>query len=164
MAQAPPTQISRPDVSAPNPPEFDDIAKKSKQAFEYLDLTILQWIDERHALKRIYSTAPKDYPVGGEKIMTKGAPWPETVVRRHAAYASFNTEELQATYVDTPAMTAMGVHQCICVPIFDKDGNTIAALNFLAGKDQWDPSMVGKMQDLAKVDGTEAFNKFIASQ
>ncbi|WWC57744.1 uncharacterized protein I303_100278 [Kwoniella dejecticola CBS 10117] len=164
MAQAPPTQISRPDVSAPNPPVFDDIAQKSKEAFDYVDLTILQWIDERHALKRIYSTAPENYPVGGEKIMTKGAPWPETVVKRHEPYASYDTEELQATYVDTPYLTAMGVHQCICVPIFDKSGNTVAALNFLGAKDQWDQSIIPGMQELAKAQGTDAFNRFIASR
>ncbi|WRT63341.1 uncharacterized protein IL334_000246 [Kwoniella shivajii] len=164
MSSAPPTQISRPDVSGPNAPQFEEIAGKAQKSFGYVNFTVLQWIEERHALKRIYSSHPDDYPVGGEKIMTKGAPWPSTVVKARKPYASWNIEEIQSTYVDAPALIALGIHQTISVPVLDDQGNTVAALSFSGVKGQYTEETLKEMQTLAKEDGTQAFNEYLSTQ
>ncbi|WVW78253.1 hypothetical protein I302_100206 [Kwoniella bestiolae CBS 10118] len=158
---APHTEISRPEVSAPNPPEFEIVAQKAKQSFGYINFTVLQWINERHALKRIYSTHPDNYPVGGEKIMTRNAPWPTTVVESRQPYASWNIDELKSTYTDAPWLIELGIHQTICVPIFNEGGRTVAALNFSGGRDQYDHKMLEEMKELAEREGTEAFRAYI---
>ncbi|WVQ69453.1 uncharacterized protein L199_007670 [Kwoniella botswanensis] len=163
MTTAPPTTISRPEVSEPNAPEFDFVAKKAKDSFGYINFTVLQWIDSKHTLKRIYSTHPEDYPVGGEKTMTRGAPWPTTVIKARQPYASWNIEELRSTYVDAPYLIALGIHQTICVPIFDEAGNTVAALNFSGGEDQYDKQILEEMEKIAENEGTEAFRRYIAT-
>ncbi|WWC85469.1 uncharacterized protein L201_000333 [Kwoniella dendrophila CBS 6074] len=165
MSQAPNTLISRPDVSGPNAPEFDAIAKHAKDNFGYLNFTVFEWIEDRFALRRIWSSDPKDYPVNGEKVMPKEAPWPNTVIKQHKSHVSWNSSEIKSTYNDYQALFDLGVHQTLSIPILDeKNEKVIGALNYSAGENQYNENTLKEMEKIAQNEAKQAFLKWQSNQ
>ena len=66
--------------------------------------TVLAWIPARHALRRIHTSHPEEYPVGGEKTMPADAPWPQQVLVRQQPYLGEHPADVAAVFSDWPVI------------------------------------------------------------
>jgi len=99
--------------------------------------TILAWVDDRAALHRVYSNMPQTYPLSGEKVMPRGAPWIGQVVIAQRPYLGRDAAAVAAVFSDHALIASLGCGAVINLPVVD-GGRTLGVLNLFAAEDAYD--------------------------
>lgn len=101
-------------------------------AAEGVILFTLSLVDERAALtRRIHTSHPQDYPMGGVKPMPRDA-WYEACIAARAPFVANSPAEFAALFPDHAQITAMGLGSCVNIPVVAPGDQVIGTVNLLA--------------------------------
>src|SRR6476659_6041212 len=70
--------------------------------------TALQWIPERSSLRRLFTSHPADYPVGGEKTVEISAGWLGTVIEDKKPFLAADLNALRDVFADSELIQRLG--------------------------------------------------------
>ncbi|WP_033262053.1 GAF domain-containing protein [Amycolatopsis vancoresmycina] len=110
--------------------------------------TVLAWIPERRALRRVHSSHPAEYPVGGEKTVEVAAGWLERCITAQEPYFGPGKAAVREIFADHELIESLGCGSIINVPVVD-GGRTLGVLNILDAEGAYDEASVRKAESLA---------------
>ncbi|MFD6067480.1 GAF domain-containing protein [Amycolatopsis lurida] len=110
--------------------------------------TVLAWVPERRALRRVYSSHPVEYPVGGEKTVEVAAGWLERCITGQEPYFGPDSAAVREIFTDHELIDRLGCGAVINVPVVD-GGRTLGVLNLLDAEGSYDEDSVTAARSLA---------------
>ena len=93
--------------------------------------TALQWIPQRSGLKRLFTSHPAEYPVGGEKTVEISPGWLGTVIEEKKPFLAPDLAALREVFSDSGLIQQLGCGAVINVPVLDPDYNVVGVLALL---------------------------------
>jgi hypothetical protein len=112
--------------------------------------TVLAWVPERRALRRVYSSHPDQYPVGGEKTVEVDGGWLDQCINGQRPYLGPDRAAVRAIFADHDLIFELGCGAVVNVPVVD-NGQTLGVLNILDAEGSYDESSVAKVSSLASL-------------
>jgi len=91
--------------------------------------TLMRYHEDSRDSERIYTTHPRQYPVGGRKALNP-TPWTEQVLRRQQPYLGRTAADVQAVFFDHALIATLGCGSVLNVPVV-WDGRTLGTINLL---------------------------------
>ncbi|WP_206788904.1 GAF domain-containing protein [Amycolatopsis sp. MtRt-6] len=110
--------------------------------------TVLAWLPERRALRRVHSSHPAEYPVGGEKTVEVAAGWLDRCITARKPYFGPDRAAVREIFTDHELIESLGCGAIINVPVV-ADGRTLGVLNILDAEGAYDDSSVRVAESLA---------------
>ncbi|WP_410588152.1 GAF domain-containing protein [Amycolatopsis sp. lyj-23] len=110
--------------------------------------TVLAWVPERKALRRVHSSHPAQYPVGGEKTVEVAAGWLARCITAQEPYFGPDRAAVREIFADHDLIESLGCGSIINVPVVD-GGRTLGVLNILDAEGAYDEDSVRKAELLA---------------
>ncbi|WP_410579738.1 GAF domain-containing protein [Amycolatopsis sp. lyj-108] len=110
--------------------------------------TVLAWVPERRALRRVHSSHPDEYPVGGEKTVEVAAGWLERCITGQEPYFGPDSAAVREIFADHELIDRLGCGAVINVPVV-ADGRTLGVLNILDAEGSYDEDSVTMARALA---------------
>ncbi|RSM79701.1 GAF domain-containing protein [Amycolatopsis sp. WAC 01375] len=110
--------------------------------------TVLAWVPERRALRRVHSSHPDEYPVGGEKTVEVAAGWLERCITGQEPYFGPDSAAVREIFADHELIDRLGCGAVINVPVV-ADGRTLGVLNILDAEGSYDDDSVAVARSLA---------------
>ncbi|WET82756.1 GAF domain-containing protein [Amycolatopsis sp. QT-25] len=110
--------------------------------------TVLAWVPERRALRRVHSSHPVEYPVGGEKTVEVAAGWLERCITGQEPYFGPDSAAVREIFADHELIDRLGCGAVINVPVV-ADGRTLGVLNILDAEGSYDDDSVAVARSLA---------------
>ncbi|MFE5506580.1 GAF domain-containing protein [Amycolatopsis japonica] len=110
--------------------------------------TVLAWVPERRALRRVHSSHPVEYPVGGEKTVEVAAGWLERCITGQEPYFGPDSAAVREIFADHELIDSLGCGAVINVPVVD-EGRTLGVLNLLDAEGHYDDDSVAVARSLA---------------
>jgi GAF domain-containing protein len=98
-------------------------------------VTAMRYLEAEQTVERIYSSNPQAYPVGGRKLKRDSA-WSRHVLVEHRVLVSAGDAMLKEHYVDHAAITGLGCHSCVNVPLVS-EGRCIGTMNVCRPQAEW---------------------------
>lgn len=92
--------------------------------------TVLAWVPQRRALRRVHSSHPEQYPVGGEKTVDVAAGWLERCIEQRQPYFGPDAAAVREIFADHELIATLGCGSVINVPVVDGAG-VLGVLNML---------------------------------
>lgn len=92
--------------------------------------TALQWIPERSALRRVFTSHPEAYPLGAEKAVEISPGWLGTVIGDKQPFLAADVEGLKEVFTDVGLIQSLGCGAVINIPVL-KDGRVVGVLALL---------------------------------
>ena len=86
--------------------------------------TVLAWVPQRHAMRRVHSSHPEQYPVGGEKGVEIQGGWLEQCIVRQEPFFGPDRAAVRGVFADHELIDSLGCGAVINVPVVD-DGETL---------------------------------------
>lgn len=93
--------------------------------------TVLQWIPERSSLRRLFTSHPAEYPVGGEKTVEISPGWLGTVIEDKKPFLAGDLASLREVFADSELIQRLGCGAVINVPVLDGGSNVVGVLALL---------------------------------
>jgi hypothetical protein len=91
--------------------------------------TLMRYHADSGDSERVYTTHPRDYPVGGRKPLNP-TPWTEQVLRRQQPYLGRTAADVRAVFFDHALIAALGCGSVLNLPVV-WDGRTLGTINLL---------------------------------
>ncbi|WP_409495329.1 GAF domain-containing protein [Amycolatopsis sp. cmx-11-12] len=110
--------------------------------------TVLAWVPERRALRRVHSSHPEEYPVGGEKTVEVAAGWLDQCITGQEPYFGPDSAAVREIFADHELIDRLGCGAVINVPVVDGD-RTLGVLNILDAEGSYDDDSVTAARSLA---------------
>ncbi|TDD48359.1 GAF domain-containing protein [Nonomuraea terrae] len=110
--------------------------------------TVLAWVPERRALRRVHSSHPEQYPVGGEKTVEVAQGWLATCIEGRRPYLGKDRAAVREIFADHELIESLGCGAVVNVPVVDGD-EVVGVLNLLDAEGRYDESSVAAAQALA---------------
>lgn len=110
--------------------------------------TVLAWVPERRALRRVHSSHPEEYPVGGEKTVEVAAGWLDQCITGQEPYFGPDSAAVREIFADHELIDRLGCGAVINVPVVDGD-RTLGVLNILDAEGSYDDASVTAARSLA---------------
>ncbi|MEU6714351.1 GAF domain-containing protein [Nonomuraea sp. NPDC046802] len=110
--------------------------------------TVLAWIPERRALRRVHSSHPAEYPVGGEKTVEVAQDWLAQCVEARQPYFGRDSAAVREIFADHELIESLGCGSIINVPVVRED-EVLGVLNILDAEGSYDEDSVAKARSLA---------------
>ncbi|GAB3159784.1 GAF domain-containing protein [Amycolatopsis sp. NPDC004378] len=110
--------------------------------------TVLAWVPERNALRRVHSSHPAEYPVGGEKTVEVAAGWLERCITAQEPYFGPDKAAVREIFADHDLIESLGCGAIINVPVVS-GGRTLGVLNILDAEGAYDEDAVAVAGSLA---------------
>ncbi|MFD3494054.1 GAF domain-containing protein [Streptomyces sp. NPDC058690] len=110
--------------------------------------TVLAWLPERRALRRVHTTHPEAYPIGGEKTVEVAGELLEQCIARQLPYLGPDPAAVRAVFADHRTIDALGCGAVINVPVVD-GGHTLGLLSVLDAEGTYDEASVRAVAALA---------------
>jgi GAF domain-containing protein len=98
-------------------------------------------------LKRIWTSEPGAYPVGGAKRKT-GTPWTRHLLGQCQVFVGEGDRALAEVFDDHARIASLDLHAVVNVPIV-RDGRCVATFNVLSRRPRWRPQEVAAIRLLA---------------
>ncbi|MFD5246272.1 GAF domain-containing protein [Amycolatopsis sp. NPDC058340] len=124
------------------------VEDKTRAAIGVRLFTVLAWVPERRALRRVHSSHPVEYPVGGEKTVEVAAGWLERCITGQEPYFGPDSAAVREIFADHELIDSLGCGAVINVPVVD-DGRTLGVLNLLDAEGHYDDDSVAVARSLA---------------
>ncbi|TYB58016.1 GAF domain-containing protein [Nonomuraea sp. PA05] len=112
--------------------------------------TVLAWVPERRALRRVHSSHPEQYPVGGEKTVEVAQGWLATCIEGRQPYFGKDRAAVREIFADHELIESLGCSSIINVPVLGDDGEVLGVLNILDAEGTYDDASVAAAQAIAK--------------
>lgn len=93
--------------------------------------TALQWIPQRSGLRRLFTSHPAEYPVGGEKTVEISPGWLGTVIEDKKPFLAPDLAALREVFSDSELIQQLGCGGVINVPVLDPQSNVVGVLALL---------------------------------
>ncbi|WP_336213813.1 GAF domain-containing protein [Nonomuraea sp. LPB2021202275-12-8] len=110
--------------------------------------TVLAWIPERRALRRVHSSHPESYPVGGEKTVEVAEGWLARCIEAEQPYLGPDRAAVREIFADHELIESLGCGSIINVPVLD-GGEVLGVLNILDAEGAYDEQSVAAARTLA---------------
>ncbi len=110
--------------------------------------TVLAWIPERQALRRVHTSHPEQYPVGGEKSVEIAQGWLATCIEGRRPYLGPDRAAVRGIFADHALIESLGCGAVINVPVVE-DGEVVGVLNLLDAEGAYDDESVAAAEKLA---------------
>jgi GAF domain-containing protein len=110
--------------------------------------TVLAWVPERRALRRVHSSHPAEYPVGGEKTVEVAAGWLARCITAQQPYFGPDRAAVREIFADHDLIESLGCGSIINVPVI-AGGRTLGVLNILDAEGAYDENSVHVAESLA---------------
>ncbi|TDE49764.1 GAF domain-containing protein [Nonomuraea mesophila] len=110
--------------------------------------TVLAWIPGRRTLRRVHSSHPEQYPVGGEKSVEVAQGWLAQCVEGGQPYLGADRAAVREIFADHELIESLGCGAVVNVPVTD-DGRVIGVLNLLDAEGRYDEASVTAARSLA---------------
>ncbi|ABM08048.1 conserved hypothetical protein [Paenarthrobacter aurescens TC1] len=110
--------------------------------------TALQWIPQRSSLKRLFTSHPADYPVGGEKTVEISPGWLGTVIEDKKPFLAPDLEALREVFSDSQLIQQLGCGAVINVPVLDQQHNVVGVLALLDAEGKYTQQSVETAVDV----------------
>ena len=91
--------------------------------------TLMRYHAHSGESERLYTTHPREYPVGGRKALNPTA-WTEQVLRRQQPYLGRTPADVQAVFFDHALIAALGCGSVLNLPVV-WDGRVLGTINLL---------------------------------
>ncbi|MEO3867569.1 GAF domain-containing protein [Nonomuraea sp. B12E4] len=131
---------------------INDLAGLEKAVREEVGVrlfTVLAWVPERRALRRVHSSHPAEYPVGGEKTVEVAQDWLITCIERGEPYFGRDREAVRKIFADHELIESLGCGSIINVPVIGKEGEVLGVLNILDAEGTYDDASVAEAVAIA---------------
>jgi hypothetical protein len=109
--------------------------------------TALQWIPERSSLRRLFTSHPADYPVGGEKTVEISPGWLGTVIEDKKPFLAADLNALREVFADSELIQRLGCGAVINVPVLE-GGNVVGVLAMLDAEGRYTQQSVEAAVDV----------------
>ncbi|MGP3929021.1 GAF domain-containing protein [Nonomuraea sp. KM88] len=110
--------------------------------------TVLAWIPKRRTLRRVHSSHPQQYPVGGEKSVEVAQGWLARCIEGGQPYLGADRATVREIFADHELIESLGCGAVINVPVTD-DGRVLGVLNLLDAEGRYDEASVAAARSLA---------------
>ncbi|MBE1501703.1 GAF domain-containing protein [Amycolatopsis lexingtonensis] len=110
--------------------------------------TVLAWLPEQRALRRVHSSHPAEYPVGGEKTVEVAAGWLDRCITAREPYFGPDRAAVREVFADHELIESLGCGSIINVPVVSGD-RTLGVLNILDAEGAYDEKSVAVAESLA---------------
>ncbi|MGP4099542.1 GAF domain-containing protein [Nonomuraea sp. KM90] len=111
--------------------------------------TVLAWVPERRALRRVHSSHPGQYPVGGEKTVEVAQDWLATCIEGRRPYFGPDKAAVREIFADHELIESLGCGSIINVPVIGEEGEVLGVLNILDAEGSYDERSVAAAQSIA---------------
>lgn len=91
--------------------------------------TLMRYHADSGESERIYTTHPREYPVGGRKALNPTA-WTEQVLRRQRPYLGRTAGDVREVFFDHALIASLGCGSVLNLPVV-WDGRTLGTINLL---------------------------------
>lgn len=110
---------------------FQQALDALKQEPGVILFTALQWIPQRSSLRRLFTSHPAEYPVGGEKTVEISPGWLGTVIEDKKPFLAADLTALRKVFADSKLIQQLGCGAVINMPVLDQDNNVVGVLALL---------------------------------
>jgi GAF domain-containing protein len=110
--------------------------------------TVLAWVPERRALRRVHTSHPAEYPVGGEKTVEVAQGWLATCIEGRQPFFGPDRAAVREVFADHELIESLGCGSIINVPVVD-EGKVVGVLNILDSEGAYDEGSVTVAESLA---------------
>ncbi|MCT9871931.1 GAF domain-containing protein [Paenarthrobacter aurescens] len=124
--------------------------------------TALQWIPQRSSLKRLFTSHPAEYPVGGEKTVEISPGWLGTVIEDKKPFLAGDLKALREVFTDSELIQQLGCGAVINVPVLDHGHNVVGVLALLDAEGNYTRQSVETAVDVINAHLAELVQAFEA--
>jgi hypothetical protein len=124
--------------------------------------TVLQWIPERSSLRRLFTSHPAEYPVGGEKTVEISPGWLGTVIEDKKPFLAPDLDALREVFADAELIQRLGCGAVINVPVLDDGGDVAGVLALLDAEGSYTQQSVEAAVAVVKTNLTDLIDAFAA--
>ncbi|MBT2232558.1 GAF domain-containing protein [Nonomuraea sp. NEAU-A123] len=125
-----------------------ELENKVRESVGVRLFTVLAWIPERQALRRVHSSDPERYPVGGEKTVEVARGWLARCIEAGEPYFGPDRAAVREIFADHELIESLGCGAIINVPVKD-GGQVLGVLNILDAEGSYDEESVAVAASLA---------------
>ncbi|MFF5093101.1 MULTISPECIES: GAF domain-containing protein [Actinosynnema] len=127
---------------------LEDLEQRVREEVGARLFTVLAWIPEREALRRVHSSHPEQYPVGGEKTVEVAAGWIDRCITHAEPYFGPDRAAVREIFADHDLIESLGCGTIVNVPVLDGD-RVLGVLNLLDAEGAYTGETVAAAQELA---------------
>lgn len=124
--------------------------------------TALQWIPQRSSLRRLFTSHPAEYPVGGEKTVEISPGWLGTVIEHKKPFLAPDLTALRDVFADSALIQQLGCGAVINVPVLDPQRNVVGVLALLDAEGKYTQHSVEAAVELVNANLAELVQAFEA--
>jgi hypothetical protein len=124
--------------------------------------TALQWIPQRSSLKRLFTSHPAEYPVGGEKTVEISPGWLGTVIEDKKPFLAADLDALKEVFADSGLIQQLGCGAVINVPVLDPESNVVGVLALLDAEGKYTQQSVDSAVGLVNANQAQLIQAFEA--
>ena len=128
--------------------DLRDVEDKVRESVGVRLFTVLAWIPERQALRRVHSSDPERYPVGGEKTVEVARGWLARCIEAGEPYFGPDRAAVREVFADHELIESLGCGAIVNVPVMDGD-EVLGVLNILDAEGSYDEESVAVAASLA---------------
>ncbi len=128
--------------------ELSGLEEKVGESMGVRLFTVLAWIPARSALRRVYSSHPVEYPVGGEKTVEVAKGWLARCIEAKEPYLGPDLAAVREIFADHTLIESLGCGAVVNVPVVD-GGEVLGVLNILDAEGSYDEDSVAVARALA---------------
>ena len=103
--------------------------------------TLMRYHADSGDSERVYTTHPREYPVGGRKALNP-TPWAEQVLRRQQPYLGRTAADIREVFFDHALIASLGCGSVLNLPVV-WDGRSLGAINLLHEEGWYDAGDAG---------------------
>lgn len=129
---------------------FEELEERVRREIGVRLFTVLAWVPQRRALRRVHSSHPEQYPVGGEKTIEVAQDWLATCIEGRRPYFGPDQAAVRQIFADHELIESLGCSSVINVPVLGDDGEVLGVLNILHAEGTYDDASVAAAEALAK--------------
>ncbi|MFG1679716.1 GAF domain-containing protein [Nonomuraea sp. NPDC049269] len=125
-----------------------ELEEKVRESLGVRLFTVLAWIPERQALRRVHSSDPARYPVGGEKTVEVARGWLARCIEAGEPFFGPDRAAVREVFADHELIESLGCGAIINVPVVAGE-KVLGVLNILDAEGRYDEESVVVAQSLA---------------
>ncbi|WP_211266939.1 GAF domain-containing protein [Nonomuraea candida] len=129
--------------------ELKELEERVRREVGVRLFTVLAWVPERRALRRVHSSHPEQYPVGGEKTVEVAQEWLATCIEGRQPYFGGDRAAVREIFADHELIESLGCGSIINVPVLGAAGEVLGVLNILDAEGAYDDASVATARSIA---------------
>ncbi|MCK2220189.1 GAF domain-containing protein [Actinomadura sp. ATCC 31491] len=127
---------------------FEELEERVRADVGVRLFTVLAWVPERRTLRRVHTSHPEQYPVGGEKSVEVAQGWLATCIEGRRPYLGADRAAVREIFADHELIESLGCGAVVNVPVLDGD-EVVGVLNLLDAEGAYDERSVAAAEALA---------------